>query len=378
MKKNYTKEVIDYLKKNYQFRRNLGNQRMEFRKHASKKNVFKNLNDSDFNSILVDVKLHDLSCSKESLKSIIFSDTWPSYDPYKLFLKKLPTWDGHDYIKDLAASVHTDDDKYFEWCLRKWIVASMATIANDDVVNHTALILCGKQGVGKTTWFQKITPKALRPYTSQGYLDPKDKETLIKLSELWLFNMDEVANLSPKNVEAIKQLITQEAIYLRRAYTTLSDKYERRCNFCGTANGVNILHDTTGNRRFLCHNVNDIDDISGFNLNQLYAQAYQLFRTKFQYWFDKQEQAKVEAHNEKFKCISVEEELILKYYSHAENGEEEAVRMQATEILNELQEKVNGRRLSPEKIGKVLSSKGFINVKSNGISKWIVKKNQVS
>ena len=95
-------------------------------------------------------------------------------------------------------------------------------------------------------------------------------------------------------------------------------------------------------------------------------------------WFDKQEQAKVEAHNEKFKCISVEEELILKYYSHAENGEEEAVRMQATEILNELQEKVNGRRLSPEKIGKVLSSKGFINVKSNGISKWIVKKNQVS
>ena len=70
---------------------------------------------------------------------------------------------------------------------------------------------------------------------------------------------------------------------------------------------------------------------------------------------------------------------IPQYFStFVSNGEEEAVRMQATEILNELQEKVNGRRLSPEKIGKVLSSKGFINVKSNGISKWIVKKNQVS
>jgi hypothetical protein len=79
--------------------------------------------------------------------------------------------------------------------------------------------------------------------------------------------MDEVENLKPKNVEAIKELITKSSMYLRRAYTTLSQNYPRRCSFCGTANGTEILHDITGNRRFLCHNVLSIDyKLKDFNL----------------------------------------------------------------------------------------------------------------
>ena len=253
-------------------------------------------------------------------------------------------------------------------------MAFVGSLADEDTVNQTALIFCGKQGIGKSSWFSHLLPVELKKYSSSGFLNPKDKETLIQLSELCLYNMDEVENLKPRNVEAIKELITKPSIYTRRAYTTLSQNYPRRCSFCGTANGTDILHDITGNRRFLCQNVVSIDYmLKDINLYQLYAQAYQLYRTGYQYWFNDDEQKVVEQHNARFRAKSLEEELVMTYYEPCQDGEEGSKRLQAHEILSSLQRKANCGKLSPENIGKVLSSKGFISKKIMGIKKWIVK-----
>ena len=275
----------------------------------------------------------------------------------------------------IYTTVKTDNDNYWCWCLKKWIVGLVGCLADEDTVNQIAIILCGKQGVGKSTWFRNILPLELRKYYDTGYMDPKDKETLIKLSELCLYNMDEVENLKPKNVEAIKELITKSSMYLRRAYTTLSQNYPRRCSFCGTANGTEILHDITGNRRFLCHNVLSIDyKLKDFNLVQLYAQAYHLYRNeKFQYWLDNKEQAAVESQNSKFRAMSLEEQLITAYYDKCQDGDVGAKRMQAQQIQVALQSKASCGKLNHITIGKVLSAKGFNRIKSNGISMWVVK-----
>ena len=267
MKVNLTKKIIDSLKEQYEFRLNLGNKKMEFRKVGETK--YRDLSETDFNSIRVKLSLEGTPCSKENFKTIIFSDVWEHYDPYLEFLTSLPEWDGHDYIAVLAATVRTDDDRFWVWCLRKWLVAFVGSLADEETVNQTAIIFCGRQGIGKSTWFRNILPPELKKYSSSGFLDPKDKETLVQLSELCLYNMDEVENLKPKNVEAIKELMTKVSMYLRRAYATLSQNYPRRCSFCGTANGINILHDITGNRRFLCQNVLSMDyKLKDFNLNQ--------------------------------------------------------------------------------------------------------------
>ncbi|MCR4602546.1 MAG: virulence-associated E family protein [Prevotella sp.] len=365
-------KVITALKAEYDFRHNLGNQKMEFRPLTETR--YSDFSEIDFNSIRVKLGLKNTPCSKENFKTIIFSDIWTQYDPYKEFLSGLPKWNGHDYIADLAATVKTDNDRYWGWCLRKWLVAFVGSLADEETVNQTAIIFCGGQGIGKSTWLRNILPPELRKYSSSGFLDPKDKETLVQLSELCLYNMDEVENLKPRNIEAIKELITKASMYLRRAYTTLSQNYVRRCSFCGTANGINILHDITGNRRFLCQNVLNIDyKLEGFNLPQLYAQALQLYQTGFQYWLDINEQKAVEKQNARFRATSIEEELIDTYYVPCKADEKGAKRMQAHEILSTLQGKANCGRLSPVTIGKILSSKGFISKKSGGISKWIVK-----
>lgn len=366
------KKVIDSLKEQYEFRLNLGNKKMEFRKLGEEK--YRDLTETDFNSIRVKLSLDGNPCSKDNFKTIIFSDVWEQYDPYMEFLNNLPEWDGHDHIADLAATVKTDDDKYWEWCLRKWLVGFVGCLSDEETINQIAIIFCGKQGVGKTTWFRHILPPELRKYSSSGFMDCKDKETLIQLSELCLYNMDEVENLKPRHVEAIKELITKASMYLRRAYTTLSQNYPRRCSFCGTANGINILHDITGNRRFLCQNVLSMDyKLEGFNLGQLYAQAYQLFRTGFQYWLNDAEQKAVEKQNARFRAISIEEELVDTYFVPCKDGDNGAKKMQAHEITSFLQYKANCGKLSPITIGKILSSKNFVQKKYNGLLKWIVK-----
>lgn len=369
---NLTKDIIDELNANYVFRINMNSKKPEF--HTVNEKEFRVLTDIEFNSIKVDLNLKGISCSKETLKAIIFSNRWEQYNPFEQFLKSLPEWDGTDYIEALAETVKTDDQEYWHWCFKKWIVGMVGTLADEQTVNQTAIILCGEQGIGKSQWFKAILPSELRKYSSSGYMDPKDKESLVQLSELCLFNMDEVENLKPKNVEAIKEMITKPSMYLRRAYTTLSNNYIRNCSFCGTANGMEVLHDITGNRRFLCQNVISIDyQLQGINLYQVYAQAYQLFRTRFQFWLDINEQKKVEQHNARYRATSTEEELILTYFEPCNDGEEGAKRIQAHEILSILQRKAQYFRLSPITIGKVLSSKGFQTKKSRGISKWIVR-----
>ena len=114
-------------------------------------------------------------------------------------------------------------------------------------------------------------------------------------------------------------------------------------------------------------------ELKEFNLNQLYAQAYHLYNDGFQYWLDAKEQAAVEKQNARFRSMSLEEELIMTYYEPCQDGDAGAKRMQAHEIQEALQLKSNCGRLNTVAIGRILSAKGFIKRKSNGISKWFIK-----
>jgi predicted P-loop ATPase len=105
----------------------------------------------------------------------------------------------------------------------------------------------------------------------------------------------------------------------------------------------------------------------------VYAQAYQLYRTGFQFWLDSKEQALVEQNNARFRAMSLEEELISAYYEPGQEGDAKTRRLQAHQIMANLQSKGYFGRLNTVTIGKVLALKGFTQKKSNGISKWLVK-----
>ena len=361
-------KVMEFLASHYEFRNNIANNVTEFKKVGEAE--FRDMTEIDLNSIWLNMSRDQekgVDVGVDTLQKIIKSDAFPSYDPYRSFLESLPEWNGRDHIMDLASTVKTDDDEFWQWSLKKWFVALVGSLADDKTVNQTALIMCGGQGAGKSSWFRHLLPKELRRYYASGFMDFKDKETLVQLSELVLFNMDELVSLDGKNVQPVKELITKPDMRLRRAYTKLTQNYIRRCSFCGTSNTTDILYDVTGNRRFLCNKVINITDyeLKGFNLPQLYAQAYQLFRTGFKFWLDVADQNKVEEHNARFRSVPLEEEIISTYLEPCKDGEDGAKRMQTHEILDFLQDKLSrNNKLSLEKLGKTLSAMGFLTKKS--------------
>ena len=50
-----------------------------------------------------------------------------------------------------------------------------------------------------------------------------------------------------------------------------------------------FLNDLTGNRRFLCFEVEHINTQHGIPLDQLFAQLLSLYERGFQYWFNEEE-----------------------------------------------------------------------------------------
>lgn len=369
-------KAIEFLNEHYEIRNNIANNTTEF-KEVGEEN-FRDMTENDLNSIWLQISRNEengVEVSTESLMKIIKSNAFPAYDPYRSFLASLPEWNGRDHIADLAATVKTDDDAFWQWSLKKWFVGLVGSLADDTTVNQTALILCGGQGLGKSSWFRHLLPKELRKYYKSGLINFKDKETEIMLSENVLCNMDEMASLNKNTVQQVKELITKPDMRLRRAYTKLTQNYIRRCSFCGTSNTTDILHDATGNRRFLCNKVIKITDyeLKGFNLPQLYAQTYQLFRTGFKFWLDVADQNKVDEHNTRFRAISLEEEIISTYLEPCEDGEEGCRKMQTHKIVEYLQEKIpHNIKLTPEIVGKTLSSMGFLTKKS-GLNYRIVR-----
>ncbi len=369
-----TKRVMDYLDERYDLRLNMNNKHAEIKKKGEKK--YQHLNDTILNALKVDIDLANLKCSKDSLRTIIFSGKFGTYSPFADWLKSLPEWDGEDHIKKLADKVKTDDQEWWHDCFKRWMVNIPATLADDNVVNGQVLILSGPQGCGKTTFFNNIVPEAMKEYTSSGMLNFADKENKVQMMELFLYNLDEAASLNKKDMDNLKELITRKKSYERRAWTTLSDTFIRHCSFCGTSNYQEILHDPTGSRRFLCHLVEgqidfNMDDI---DLDQVYAQAYQLYRTGYQYWWDYDSIKMIEMKNLRFKSISPEEELIQNEYEPCEKDAEGAIRMTALEIMIELNSRHRGLNLKAETIGKVMSAKGFKQVKVRGKRWWLIKR----
>jgi predicted P-loop ATPase len=256
--------------------------------------------------------------------------------------------------------------------LKKWLVALVGSLIKDDVVNHTAIIFSGEQGIGKTRWFRAIIPPEFQEYIYEGYIPTKDKETQIKLSECVLILMDELENLSNKNVDAMKQLMTQSVIYLRRAYTTMSQTYTRRASFAGTVNKQQFLHDLTGNRRFLCFEVMSINVEHHLPMKQLYAQLLYLFQSGFQYWFDEGEIALLNQKNNQFRAVSVEEEVLTKYFEVCK--EEDATAFLSTTSLQQfLIQKTGFSSLSIQNLGHVIRGMKFLRLKKQGAYVYALK-----
>ena len=298
---------------------------------------------------------------KQDVRDVLNSDFSRLSHPVREYVEALPAWDSRDRVKELCRHVTAQEPQYFEWTLHKWLVAAVATWMSDLSSNHEIFVLIGAQGIYKTTFFRHLLPPQLRMYFwENAHNSFSSKDDHLALAENCLVEIEEIDLQSPRDISELKALATSEKVKERRPYARFREEKHRLASFCGSGNQERFLSDETGNRRWLCHKVDHIDDPRtwGLDYDQLYAQLRDELRQGFRYWFDPDEQRRVERQNEAFRIESDEEQLIRSRLRRPSAGEKVTL-MNSGMICQFLNGGVVGRGLSTRKVGIIMTSLGF-------------------
>ena len=308
---------------------------------------------------------------KNDVYDVIKSDFARLVHPVRDYLNNLPPWDGINRVAELSRHLHaeavvpgqTDEEaqQALCWALHKWHCAAVGTWLDDNVTNHEVFVLIGKQGIYKTTCFRFLLPPDLRSYFWENAHNAfSSKDDHIALTENCLTVIEEVEATGSHELSELKSLITSDIVKERRPYARFREAKHRLASFCATGNQQHFLTDDTGNRRWLCFKVSHIDDPRTWDINypQLYAQLVQEFQAGFRYWFDAQDEQRVELLNQPFRVESDEEQLINTRLRIPKEGEPVKL-MNAATICQLLNGGRVGFPLSSRKISMAMRKIGF-------------------
>ena len=334
----------------------------------------------DINSMVCDAAQHyNVNITSKEVMTALHSYIVPRVHPLREYILSLPACTVEtDWIDQVAQQVKmkysadsTEEqrmqlDQRWRVCFKKWFVAMVASWMDDEVVNHQVLVLIGRQGCYKTTWLENLIPSHLRHYCCKlANATQIGKDDRLRIAEFGLINLDEMDAMTPRELNAMKSFVTAKDVNERAAYAYVKERKVRLASFCGSGNNREFLTDRTGNRRWLPFEVEDIQNpfYTILPYGMMYAQAWQLIQEGFNYWFDQEEIAVMEQHNEDFRMQDSEEQLLPILFDVPVEGK--GVFMTTAQISEKLSTFGNIKKpMHVAQLGKVLSRFGFKKIKS--------------
>lgn len=156
-------------------------------------------------------------------------------------------WDGIPRLDTLFIDyLGADNTVYTRMVCRKVFTAAIARAMTPGCKFDNMLILCGPQGIGKSTCLDKMS----RGWFNDSIRTFEGKEASELLQGVWLVEVAELDAFRRTDVARIKQFLSLRADRYRAAYGRNVKELPRCCVFFGTCNQMDFLQDTTGNRRF--------------------------------------------------------------------------------------------------------------------------------
>lgn len=342
---------------------------------AMRQEEWQYLTNCDINSIVCQAAHHyDVNITSREVMTALHSNLIPRVHPLREYVLSLQAHSTPvDWIDRLAMQVSLKypnpcsdemrEQLTLRWrtCFKKWFVAMVATWMMDEVVNHQVLVLIGRQGCYKTTWLESLIPPHLRHYCCKMANSTQlGKDDRLRIAEFALINLDEIDAMTPRELNTMKSIITASDVNERAAYAYVKERKMRLASFCASSNRREFLTDITGNRRWLPFEVEDIQNpfYTTLPYDMIYAQAWRLIQDGFNYWFDQEDIAIMEEHNESFRAQSNEEELIQILFDVPAEGKGEF--MTTAQISERLVTYGNIKKPMPiNRLGTVLSKLGY-------------------
>ena len=302
-----------FLNSNFDMRKNLLTGVAEYREKFSDDQRFKPLTEEVRNDMTLRATELGLKAWDRNVNRFIDSTRIEQYDPVNTWLDKLPKWDGHDYIADLAARVPTSQP-HWEKYLKFWMIGMVAQWRESDkqlTGNALTPLLIGRQGCGKTRFCKIILPPELRAYYNDKLNFKNEFDLNIALTSFALINIDEFDKTTNSQQIVLKYLLSSSDVKFRPPYGKTIKFYRRYTSFIGTTNQLKPLVDPTGSRRFVCVGVNgNINFEDNLYHEQLFAQALHLFNNHERFWLNDDEIQTLIQENEPFQKLNDLVEMI--------------------------------------------------------------------
>lgn len=317
--------------------------------------------------------------SKRMVENLLQTKFVKKYNPYIEYFESLMTYDKNkepDYIQLLCDKVKLKDeakDRHrFNTQFKKALVRSIACSVwnngndNKNFNKHCLVFINPEHSIGKSSFVRYLVPKKLDLYFSEKMQFDGSREEDYTMQSSFIINIDELADINEKNLNIVKTAMSRSLINVRRMNTSRRLQDARRCNFFATTNETTFLKDDTGSARWICFEIDSFeknywieDNHNYIDINKVWAQAYDLYKTGFQYQLSYAELQENETANDNYKTVNVEADLINSYFVP---GPEDKLHLKTTtDIKLMLCKKVPfiANSLNLNKLGAALIKQGF-------------------
>lgn len=263
---------------------------IKFNQIANSKDFFKNNNKlSKTEANEIPTMLYSELCDKYKAINInlvgLYLNTIGKKSKYNpvLDLFNSNQWDGQDHLTKVYDVLNiATDDTLSRTLLLKWFWQGHALLRNNEVNPFGAdgvLVLTGKQGIGKTSFFRHMSIKS-EFFRDGQKIKSIDKDTSRRCITTWIAELGELdATFKAADISDLKAFITKSFDEYRLPYGREDEHSARRANFAATVNGDKFLIDKTGNRRFWTVSIESIDlnGLQEINALQVWLQVWEQY-----------------------------------------------------------------------------------------------------
>jgi predicted P-loop ATPase len=222
-------------------------------------------------------------------------------------------WDGKNHIYELTGKFR-DTDCMMYFFFRRWLIGAVAKAYTG--AQNPMLVLDGAQGIGKSQFAKWLCP--LPGMYVDAAIHPDNKDSLISLMTRWIWEVGELGNTTRRaDRDALKSFLTMESVTVRAPYGKHQIVKPALASFIGTINsdGGGLLDDSTGNRRYLIVELQEIDwSYTSLDIDQVWAEAVAAYNAGEQWRLDRDEVAQSEEIKERYVIRDPLEDWITKFF----------------------------------------------------------------
>lgn len=240
-----------------------------------------------------------------------------SYNPVLDYMENAEKhWDGNGRInKMFQVYLGAEDTPLVSKIAQMWLVGAVAKVYEPLTKFDYVLDLVGGQGVGKTSFLQKLGGD----WYTDAVTDFTNKDNYDIMLKSLIVNDDEMVASNRMSFAETKAFISKTSLRFRKPYMPKTEEFAKNFVLARTTNQKEYLKDKTGERRFLPILVDGNQqkkhpmEIKPETIKQIWGEAVNIYKSGIDLMFDEDTEEELNQYRETFIYRDEVENQVLEY-----------------------------------------------------------------